>query len=403
MYKLSKDLQEFSVENIPDLGNKRVILRSCLNVAVDEAGKVTDATRIAESLPTIQYLADHAKQVIILGHLGRPKGYQRELSFWDVKEVLQRMLNDNTSPKNDYKIEFAEHLSSVLMESKIILSDNIRFFEDEESKDLGKRMDFAKRLATLGDVFVNDAFADYRESASTFDIAKVLPSFLGKTFIKEVEGLSKFQSSGKMVSVLGGAKLSEKLDALNSLAEISEKVIVGGAIAYTLLKAKGFPIGNSLYEEDKVELAKEILRKFESKIVLPIDHMVADEFSEAASQSLVNTIDQNIPDGKVAIDIGPQSITLFLEEIEGASSILWNGPMGVFEWPRSDAGTKRIVEGILRQDSAYKLAGGGDSIAAINKFNFKGFDHVCTGGGAMMAFIAYSEFPTLDVIINKTV
>lgn len=394
MYKLNTDLQKFSVKEIPDLQNKRIVLRACLNVAVDKEGKVIDATRIDESIKTIKYLAENAKQVTILAHLGRPESYSKELSFWNVHQVLQEKLGQ--------EIEFVLFQNSPKnLEAKIILGDNIRFFKEEESKDPDTRMNFAKDLAQFGEVFVNDAFADYRESASTYDIAKILPSYLGYKFIEEVEALSKFSNAANLVSVLGGAKLSEKLDALKALAEISEKVVIGGAMAYTLLKAKGVNIGNSLYEEDKLSLAKEILNNYENKLVLPVDHLIASEFNEVASKSAHVTLDEQVPDNTVAIDIGSKTTELFVQTISGAKNILWNGPMGVFEWETSAAGTLAVGKAISQNSSAYKLAGGGDSIAAINKLGLTGFNHISTGGGAMLAFIAYNEFPTLDVVINQ--
>ncbi len=393
MYKLVKQLQNYSLENISNIGEKTVILRSCLNVAVNESGKVTDPTRINESIPTIKYLADNAKRVVIVGHLGRPNSYSHELSFWNVKEHLESSLGLS------YDVQFVPFGSNEEYTSKIVLLDNIRFSQDEENKDLDKRMKFAIKLAEQGDVFVNDSFADYRESASTFDIAKVLPSYLGYKFIQEVEKLSQLANPKRpYVAVLGGAKLSEKLDVLNALSEQADKIIIGGAMAYTLLKAKGVNIGNSMVEEDKIEVARAIVAKYEDKLILPTDHLISDEFSEYSSYEY--TTSAEVPEDKVAIDIGWDSIRRFTETISSAETILWNGPMGVFEWTHSSVGTKEIGDSI-QKSTAYKLVGGGDTIAAIHKFNLEGFDHICTGGGAMLAFIANDEFPTLDVILNK--
>ncbi len=392
MYKLSKQLQNYSLENIPDLTDKTVILRSCLNVTVNESGKVTDPTRIIESMPTIKYLADNAKRVIILGHLGRPKSYSKELSFWNVCEQIELNLGST------YGVQFIPFGTTHEFTSKIILMDNIRFFEDEENQDLDKRMQFAKQLAERGDVFVNDSFADYRVSASTFDIAQMLPSYLGFKFIEEVDKLSQLLNPRRpFVAVLGGAKLSEKLDVLNALGEQADKIIVGGAMAYTIMKAKGVNVGSSKVEEDKIEVAKEILAKYEKKLVLPIDHLISDEFSEYSSYEY--TTSSEVPEGKIAIDIGWETIKRFSEVISSAETILWNGPVGVFEWGHSSVGTKEIGESI-QKSSAYKLVGGGDTISAINQFNLEGFDHVCTGGGAMLAFIANDNFPTLDAILK---
>lgn len=405
MYKITKDLQQYSYKNI-DLPNSRVIVRTCLNVAVDSEGKVTDPTRFYESLPLIKDLALNAQNVVLTAHLGRPQTREKKSSFWNVAEMLTESLrNDNVevvlvddlTPDWIDKIQHNNNTES----KKVFLLDNIRFFKGEDSKHKTERMGFAKLLATLGNTFINDAFGDYRESASSYDLATLLPSYLGPVFLKEVEALSKFSNPNMLVSVLGGAKLSEKLDALNSLAEVSKKIVVGGAMAYTLLKAKGVRVGKSLVEEDKLDLAKDVLAKYGNKLVLPVDHLVAEEFNVNAANSAYNTSDEQVPDNTVAIDIGRRTIELFEQTISIGNYILWNGPMGVFEWDKSSIGTLEVGKAIEKNGTAYKLAGGGDSIAAINKLQLKGFNHISTGGGAMLAFLAYDKFPTLDVIINK--
>lgn len=406
MYKVNTDLNKFSYKNI-DLVNARVIVRTCLNVSVDSNGKVTDATRLYESLPLIKDLALNTQNVILTAHLGRPEQREQKSSFWNVAEMLNQSLRENNievvlvDDLTDEWIDKMTHNINSSESKKVYLLENIRFFKGEESKDKTERMEFAKRLSMLADYFINDAFADYRESASTYDIATLLPSYLGPVFLKEVEALSKFNNVDILVSVLGGAKLSEKLDALNSLAEISEKVVVGGAMAYTLLKAMGINVGKSLIEEDKLDVAKEVIKKYGDKLVLPVDHVVANEFTEEAARSAYNTSDQSIPEDTIAIDIGWRTIKLFEETIVLGNYVLWNGPMGVFEWDKSSKGTLSIGKAIEKNGPAYKLAGGGDSIAAINKLQLKGFNHISTGGGAMLSFLAYEKFPTLDVIINR--
>lgn len=396
MYTLKKDISKFSYANIADIENKVVIIRSCLNVAVDKEGVVTDATRFYESLPLIKDLASKAKKVIITAHLGRPEKKEKALSFWNVAEKLvEEFEEDRVEVKLVDTIKDAK-----VSKAKVTLLDNIRFFPGEESKDKDVRMSFAKELASLADVFVNDAFADYRESASTYDIATLLPSYLGPVFIKEVEALAKFSEPEKpFLAVLGGAKLSEKLDALNALVTIADKVIIGGAMAYTLMKAKGIEIGKSLVEADKLDVASEIISKYEDKLLLPVDHLVAQDFKQRAPYEYTET--EVIPAEMIAIDIGWNTIRKFKTELSNAKSILWNGPMGVFEWIHSSVGTKEIGSVIASNEGAYSLAGGGDSIAAINQFNLRGFNHVSTGGGAMLAFLSYDEFPTLDVILKK--
>lgn len=406
MYKISKNLDQYSYKNI-DLKNARVIVRSCLNVSVDNSGKVIDSTRYFESLPLLKELALNAQNVLITAHLGRPNGRSKDTSFWNVAELLRESLRENNvkvelvEDFSDKNIDLITHNRNDSNNKTIFLLENIRYFEGEESKDKNLRLDFAKKLATLGNTYINDAFADYRESASTYDIATLMPSFLGPAFLKEIEALSKFSNPNNLVSILGGAKLSEKLDALNALAEVSNKVIVGGAMAYTLLKALDVTVGNSLIENDKLNVAKEIVSKYQDKLVLPVDHLIANQFNQEASVVAKNTESANIPDNLIAIDIGSKTIKLFKSVISNADTILWNGPMGVFEWEKSSLGTLEIGKAIASNTKAYKLAGGGDSITAINKLNLTGFNHISTGGGAMLAFLAYTKFPTLDVILNQ--
>lgn len=406
MYKINVDLKTKSFEAIENIQQKRIVMRSELNVAVDEEGRVTDSTRLKEALPMIKYFAKNTENLVILAHLGRPEKRERKSSFWSVKELMLNMLSgedievelvEDLNPVNILKIKGNKNSGS---NRKIFLLENVRFFPGEQSEDLNEKDSFLKALAELGNVYVNDAFGSYRKSASTYDIAKLLPSYLGMSMLKELEALQKLENPSRpVISILGGAKLSEKLDALKSLLEISDKVVVGGAMAYTILKAKGISIGKSLFEEEKLEDAKKLVSKFDSKLVLPIDHLIADDFDKQSPFEETNAVD--IPENKIAIDIGPKSIELFDKEIRSAKTIVWNGPMGVFEWNHAEKGTREVLNAILSTTEAYKLAGGGDSIAAINKFGVSGFDHVSTGGGATLAFLAYEEFPTLDVILKS--
>ncbi len=409
MYKLQKNLEDYSYSKI-NLENARVVVRSCLNVTVDSEGKMIDTTRFYESLPLIRELAQKAENIVITAHLGRPEQREQKSSFWNIAEVLRGELKnfgaeiglnlsveliDDLTEENINKIQNNKNNPE---HKTVFLLENIRFFKGEESKDKEGRMNFAKVLASLGNTFINDAFADYRESASTYDIATLLPSFLGPVFLKEVEAITKFSIPEKpFIAVFGGAKLSEKLDTLKSIAEVADSVLIGGAMAYTLMKAKGINVGKSKVEEDKLDVAKEIIDKYSSKIILPVDHMLTHEFSETAESFYSE--DYMIPNDYIAIDIGPRTTDLFTREIQRAKSILWNGPMGVFEWEHSGRGTCLVASEMVANENAYALTGGGDSIAAINQYNLKGFDHVSTGGGAMLALLAYDKFPTLDVII----
>lgn len=409
------------------LGGKKVILRSCLNVAIDERGKIIDDTRLWESLPTIKDLVQITDRLVILGHLGRPD-LQQKVIRKDMAvsgQALAYGLNTDVTHDHFSLQKVADWFNFQLMNTKkygqkievilikhpseindyetggqfykVFMLENVRYNLAEESTDENERIEFAKELAMLGEVFVNDAFPDYRISASTYDLAKLLPSYLGEAFYNEVIALSRFTNPPHpFVAVLGGAKLSEKLDAMLALLEIADKVAVGGAMAYTLLKAKGINVGRSVVEDDKLSVAQKILSQFSHKILLPIDHVVCHDFHEHAITSV--TPNEQIEDGTIAIDIGPNTVELYEDAIKVARTILLNGPMGVFEWEDSSQGTERILEAIVGNNEAYTLAGGGDSIAAINEFKVKGFSHISTGGGAMLSFLAYDTFPTLDVI-----
>jgi len=407
MYKLNKDLHKFSYKNV-NLFQERILLRTCLNVTLDNEGKMTDATRFYESLPLIKELALKSPNLVVTAHLGRPEKRDPKLSFKNIAAELQKnFIADGISVRliedlDEETLEKINNNENSLGKRVIYLVDNIRFFPGEESKDKEERLTFAKKLAGLADIFINDAFADYRESASTYDVANLLPSYLGPVFLREVESILKLNTSPRpLIAILGGAKLSEKLDALKSLLNFADKVLIGGAMAYTILKANGIDIGKSLVETDKIDVAREILSNYANKIVLPIDHLISSDFNLEAAKNSIYTQSQEIPNGMIAIDIGKKTIQLYSEEILKAKSIIWNGPVGVFEWDISAYGTEELGKAIQSNVQSYKLAGGGDSIAAINKLKLKGFDHISTGGGAMLALLAYNKFPTLDIIVNK--
>jgi phosphoglycerate kinase len=403
MYKQTDLKAKLAAKNVAavDLAGKRVLIRTCLNVAMDDRGNITDATRIDESVPTLSLLGQRAARVVMMAHLGRPTtARESEFSLEKVRQELESRLGQSVqmiSTIEDIKA-LADGSLSISASQKFFLVENIRYFAGEESSDKVQRAEFAELLSTLGDIFINDAFADYREAASTYDVAKYLPSYLGPVFIREVKAVSYFtQPERPFTAVLGGAKLSEKLDALKALASLADKVLIGGAMAYTLMLAQGVAVGNSKVETDKLDVAKAILDQYRDKIVLPVDHIVVDEFSSSAATEVVSAAE--IPAGKIAVDTGPKTQELFKAHISQAKSILWNGPMGVFEWDSADAGTKAVGASIATAD-AYKFAGGGDSIAAINKFKLSGFNHISTGGGAMLAFVSYEHFPTLDVVLE---
>jgi len=396
---LATKLQAKNILNA-DYAGKNIVIRTVLNVAVDKQGNITDFTRIEESVPTLQTLAQKAKRIVIMAHLGRPTSAgEPEFSLEVVRKELEKRLQALVTMLNDEAALDDVIASPQSYPNKYYLVENIRYFAGEESKDLLVRQAFAQKLAGLGDIYVNDAFADYREAASTFDLANYLPAYIGPVFVKELIAISYFAQPAKpFIAILGGAKLSEKLDALLALLKQADSVLVGGAMAYTLLLSQGTQVGKSLVELDKLEVAREIMKDYKDKLLLPVDHVVVSEFSDSAVTEVIDGV--SIPEGKIAVDIGPKTQALFAQKIAQAGAILWNGPMGVFEWASTEAGTRVVVNAILVNPTAYKFAGGGDSIAAINKFRVSGFDHVSTGGGAMLAFVSYDKFPTLDAIIK---
>lgn len=400
MYIFDQTILDSKSLNHIDISNKNVLIRSCLNVTMDSGGKITDDTRLNESLPTLEMLGQKAKRVIIMAHLGRPtKAHEPEFSLEPVRQTLEKKLSQKVIMLSDEAA--LSRLSNVAeQEAVFYLIENIRYFEGEETKDEVKKANFAQQLSALGEIFINDAFADYREAVSTYEIAKLIPSYAGPVFLKEVKAISYFTSPQKpFLAVLGGAKLSEKLDAMLALCQLADQVIVGGAMAYTIMQSMGIKVGKSLVEHDKLDVAAQIVTEFSSKLVLPIDHIVAPELSPETITNV--TGDGNIPDDLVAIDIGPRTQEAFTNVISVAKSILWNGPMGVFEWENGITGTQKIATAIINNNQSYKFAGGGDTIAVINKLKLTGFNHISTGGGAMLAYIAYDKFLTLDVILNS--
>ncbi len=400
---LIADLDAKDIRNT-DLKSKNVLLRACLNVVTDRDGRIIDDTRLREALPTIRYLGENSHSVTVMAHLGRPTtNREREFSLESVRLKLEQELGVSIC-----MLSTESDISNLKTEKnnrqKFYLIENIRFFEGEESKEEAKQNEFARLLSSIADIFVNDAFPDYRKSVSTYNIAKYLPSYLGISFVKEVKAINYFSAPEyPFVAVLGGAKLSEKLDTLRSLLKTADRVLIGGAMAYTLMKFQtsnphiSNKTGNSKVENEKGEVSKEIMDRYSHKILLPQDHIVKDKFEEGGFVEIVD----EIPDEKIAVDIGPKTVTTFKKMIQNAGSILWNGPMGVFEWKDCEKGTKQIADAILSSPEAYKFAGGGDTISAINKFGLSGFHHISTGGGALLSYIASNEFPILDVVLDS--
>ena len=383
-----------------DFKGKKVIMRVDFNVPLDKQGNITDDTRIKEALPTIKYVLEKgAKPLILMSHLGRPDGKVVEgLRMTPVAKKLSQLLNEDVEKLDD--CVGADVKNKIDVTSKrVILLENLRFHTEEEKGD----EQFAKELASLADIYVNDAFGTaHRAHASTTVIAKFLPSCLGFLMEKEVHYLSSALSPKKpYVVILGGAKVSDKIDVITSLMQRADKFLIGGAMAYTFLKSQGEDVGSSRVEADKLDLAKKILEDAKVKgvkIVLPIDHVAVDNIDNPASKKIMATITQ----GFLGVDVGPKTIELFKNELKDAKTVLWNGPLGIFEKDEYANGTKEIALALSTLKDATVIVGGGDSAAAAKKFKVADkLSHVSTGGGASLEFLEGKPLPGIAIIPDR--
>ena len=375
-----------------DLNGKKVLLRADYNVPMDKDGNITELMRIEESLPTLNYILEHGASLVILTHLGRPKGKRvPEMSVRPVAAALEKLLGREVKFADDVLSEETVALCRGLQPGEIVLCENIRYYAEEEGND----DDFAKKVARLGDVYVNECFSvDHRAHATTVGIPKYLPTYAGLLLEKEISALSKVLEDPErpLVAIIGGAKVSDKIKILAKLLPIVDRLIIGGGMANTFLAAKGYDMQKSLVEEDKIDLAKDILNgEYAEKLILPVDCRAASEFSNDADIKLVAA--DAIPEGYQSLDIGDASIDAFVKALDGAKTILWNGPMGVFEMSNFAIGTKAIAQAVAATD-AYSVIGGGDSSAAVKAVGMeKGISHISTGGGASLEFLEGKELP----------
>lgn len=386
-----------------DVKGKKVIVRCDFNVPQDSEGRITDDRRIVGALPTIKYLLENGAKVILMSHLGRPKeGYDVKYSLKPVAIRLSELLGQEVKLAEDKEVvgENAIKLTSEMKAGEVVMLENVRFIKTETKND----MDFAKKLASLADIFVNDAFGTaHRANSSTAGIASFLPAVAGFLIEKETSIMGKALTSPDrpLVAILGGAKVSDKIGVINNLLEKVDKLIIGGGMAYTFYKAKGYEIGNSLLEEDKVDYAKEMLEKAKTKgveLLLPVDNVVAKEFKADAEHMVVK---ENIPEGYMGLDIGPETIKLFSDAVKDAKTVIWNGPMGVFEMPAFAVGTKAIAEALAGLD-ATTIIGGGDSAAAVEQLGYADkMTHISTGGGASLEFLEGKELPGIAALNDK--
>ncbi len=387
------------------VSGKRVLVRVDFNVPIDKAKNVEDDTRIRESLPTIEHLLSQGGKVILMSHLGRPKGKSPEFSLAPVAQRLSELLGKPVHFASDCIGAEAETAVSKLQNGEVLLLENVRFYKEEEANDA----EFAKKLASLGDVYVNDAFGTaHRAHASTEGVTKFIQTAVAGFLIeKELKYLGEATANPQrpFVAILGGAKISGKIDVLEKLLEKVDAVLVGGAMIFTFFKAQGLTVGKSLVEDDKLDLAKTIMDKAQSrkvKLLLPADVVIADKFEKDANAKTVSI--NAIEDDWLGLDIGAETIKTYRQEILNAKTIVWNGPMGVFEMEKFAVGTFEIAKALAEatKNGATTVIGGGDSASAIVKAGLeKAVTHVSTGGGASLEFLEGKILPGIAALNEK--
>ena len=386
-----------------DLKDKKVIVRCDFNVPLDENGKITDNRRIVGALDTIKYLLEQNAKIILMSHLGRPKGEVKpEFSLKPVAEELSRLLGKDVKLASDIIGESAKTLTSKMKSGDIVLLENIRFDAREEKNDL----EFAKQLASMAEIYVNDAFGTaHRAHSSTAGIAQYLPAVSGFLMEKELNFLGTALENPKrpFVAILGGAKVSDKIAVIDNLLNKVNSLIIGGAMANTFIKAMGYNVGNSLCETDKIDLANELIEKAKLKsikLILPIDAKIGKEFNKDTESKIVDI--NNVPEGWSIFDIGPKTIELYKKELENAKTIVWNGPVGLFEFDQFAIGTNSVAEILASLDNATTIIGGGDSAAAVEKSGLADkMTHISTGGGASLEFLEGKKLPGVECLQDK--
>ena len=386
-----------------EVKGKRVLVRCDFNVPLKE-GRITDDIRIVSALPTINYLREHGARVILMSHLGRPEGEpKKEFTLAPVAERLTELLGEKVIfAASDLVVdEKVKEAANALKDGEVMLLENVRFRKEETKNGA----DFAKELASLGDIFVNDAFGTaHRAHASTAGIADYLPCVSGFLIEKEVKFLGEAleNPARPFVAIMGGAKVGDKIPVIKNLLKKVDSLIIGGGMAYTFFKAQGYEIGTSILDADNIELAKELLAEAEKtgvKILLPVDAVCAKEFKNDTEFAVYAK--ENMPKDRMGMDIGPESVKLFTAAVKSAKTVVWNGPMGVFEMSNFENGTKKVAEALAESD-AVTIIGGGDSAAACEQFGLKDkMTHISTGGGASLEFLEGKVLPGVAVIQDK--
>ena len=381
-----------------DLKGKRVLIRVDFNVPVKN-GVVTDATRIKAALPTINYILDGGASLVVMSHYGRPKGQKNmDFSMAPIRAEFEKLLGKPVKLAPDVIGEEVEKEVKALKPGEVLLLENVRFYPDEEKNG----EEFAKTLASYGDLYVNDAFGTaHRAHASTEGVSHFLPAYAGFLIEKEVKFMAPLLENPEhpFVAVIGGSKVSSKISVLESLVKTCDTIVIGGGMAYTFLRVLGHSVGTSLVEDDYQETAKAFLAAAEKKgvkVILPVDHVCADKFDENATPVAVDSVD--IPEGLMGLDIGPKTVALIVSEMKSAKNVVWNGPMGVFEFSAFAKGTEAVAKALAESD-AISVVGGGDSVAAINKFGLASqISHVSTGGGASLEFLEGKVLPGIKAL-----
>ena len=393
-----------TIESLGDLKGKRVLVRSDFNVPLDADKNITDDGRIQAALPTLKTLLGAGAKVIIVAHLGRPKGkVNPDFSLAPVAKRLAEVTGAHVTLAEDTVGPSAKAAVAELKDGEIVLLENVRFNAAETSKDDAERAAFAKELAALGDVFVSDGFGVvHRKQASVYDVAKLLPAAAGLLVRKEIESLGRAVNNPERpyTVVLGGSKVSDKLGVIANLLGKADRLLIGGGMAYTFLVAQGHEVGTSLLEKDQVDTVKGYLATAKERgveLLLPVDTVVAPEFKADAPATVVPS--DAIPADQMGLDIGPRTRELFAQAIASSKTVVWNGPMGVFEFPAFAAGTKAVAEAISASD-AFSVIGGGDSAAAVRTLGFdvSTFSHISTGGGASLELLEGKTLPGIAVL-----